>query len=334
MSLRPLAPSVRARSISALNRSASIAPKAAAAPTVTAAPKTCVPRRSRSDARPAERRRGFASQPASAKIASAPSRSTSARIRRGAASPAPARARKARPSRAATSPISSGAHSAANAFSPARKTPNVPPRDASKRMSASISPSGRRPCASRRKLNFAGRPRRRSSSLSRRLQRGEARSEIERSFRVDVVQRACDDVAQALDLGIGVDERSRLEARMQVGQRSLGQAAQVKIGARREVDRAVAAAHGGVRQRGGLIERQSPSRRPHPREQSVSGLHRPEGAWTPALAIGRRRPAQRNRAHGAPSSTEARMRALELRRESQKPRLAASSNTPAIWEAA
>ena len=49
----------------------------------------------------------------------------------------------------------------------ARNTANVPSRNASKRISASTSPSGRRPCASRTKLNFAGRRRRRSSSLSR-----------------------------------------------------------------------------------------------------------------------------------------------------------------------
>ena len=92
----------------------------------------------------------------------------------------------------------------------------------------------------------------------------------------------------------------------------------------------------GLRQRRGLIERQSPSRRPHAREQPVAGLHRPERARTPALPMGRRARAwaRRDRAHAAPSSTEARMRALELRRESQKPRRAASSNTPAMWHAA
>ena len=48
-----------------------------------------------------------------------------------------------------------------------------------------------------------------------------------------------------------------LKARMQVGQRSLAQAPQVQIGARRKADRAVAAGDRGVRQRGGLIERQA-----------------------------------------------------------------------------
>ena len=85
-----------------------------------------------------------------------------------------------------------------------------------------------------------------------RLQRRDARSEIKQSFRIEVVERTCDDVAQALDLGIGVDEPGFLEARMQVGQRSLAQAAQVKIGARRKADRAIAAAQ----------SRRPPARRP------------------------------------------------------------------------
>ena len=61
----------------------------------------------------------------------------------------------------------SGAHCAASPSSPARYTANAPSRAASKRISASTSPSGRRPCASKTKLNFAGNRRRSSSSASR-----------------------------------------------------------------------------------------------------------------------------------------------------------------------
>ena len=106
------------------------------------------------------------------------------------------------------------------------------------------------------------------------LQRGDARSEIEQRFRIEVVERTCDDVAQALDLGVGVDKPDLLKARMQVGQRALAQAPQVQIGAGRKADDAVAAAKRGVRQRSSLIERQAPSWRAHTRKQSVAGLHR------------------------------------------------------------
>ena len=54
-----------------------------------------------------------------------------------------------------------------------------------------------------------------------RLQRRDARSEIERSFRIEVVERASDNVAQTLDLGVGVDKPGFVKARMQVWQRSL-----------------------------------------------------------------------------------------------------------------
>ena len=67
--------------------------------------------------------------------------------------------------------------------------------------------------------------------LEPRLQRRDARSEIEQCFRIEVVERTCDDVAQALDLGIGVDEPGVLKARVQVGKRALAQASQVQIGA-------------------------------------------------------------------------------------------------------
>jgi hypothetical protein len=166
--------------------------------------------------------------------------------------------------------------------------------------------------------------------LEARLQRGDAWSEIERSFGIEVVDRAHDNVAQALDLGIGVEEPCLRKACMQIGQRALAQAPQVKIGARREADGSVAAATRGVRQRFGLIERQAPSRRAHPRQQPIAGLHWLESPRTPAFPIGRRRLAGGDRSHAASFNIEARMRALELRRESQKPRLAASSNTPAI----
>ena len=62
------------------------------------------------------------------------------------------------------------------------------------------------------------------------LERFDARSEVER-FRIDVIERTCDDVAQALDLGIGVDEFRVFKPRMQVGKRPLAQASQMEIGA-------------------------------------------------------------------------------------------------------
>ena len=61
VSLSPFAPRARARSISAVNRPASISPKAAAAPTTIAAPKACAPRTSLSDARRCDRGHGFVS---------------------------------------------------------------------------------------------------------------------------------------------------------------------------------------------------------------------------------------------------------------------------------
>ena len=62
------------------------------------------------------------------------------------------------------------------------------------------------------------------------LERCDARSEVER-FRIDVIERTSNDVAQALDLGIGVDESRVLKPRMQVGKRALSQPSQVQIGA-------------------------------------------------------------------------------------------------------
>ena len=52
-----------------------------------------------------------------------------------------------------------------------------------------------------------------------------ARSEVEQSFRIEVVQRTCNDIAQALDLGVSVDQSRVLKPRMQVGQSRLAQAA-------------------------------------------------------------------------------------------------------------
>ena len=109
-----------------------------------------------------------------------------------------------------------------------------------------------------------------------RLQRREARSEIEQGFRIEVVQRTCYDVPQALDFGVRVDELYVLKARMQVGKRALAQASQMEISAGCKADDSVAAGKRGVRQRSSLIERQAPSWGAHTRKQSVTGLHRRE----------------------------------------------------------
>ena len=63
------------------------------------------------------------------------------------------------------------------------------------------------------------------------LQGGDARSEVKQSFGIDIVERTCDDVAQALYLGIGVNESSVLKPCVQVGKRPLAQAPQMQIGA-------------------------------------------------------------------------------------------------------
>ena len=249
----------------------------------------------------------------------------------GAPSPDPASARKARASRAAASPTSPGAHRQASSSSPARRTANTAPsapRSASKRMSASMSASGSRPPASRTKLNFAGRGRRETSSARRAFERGEAVGQIERGGRIEIAQRACDDVAQPLDLGVGVDEARGAEARVQVGQGLVADAPNLQVSARRQHDRAIAAGERGVGDRRRLAGRKTPAGRPHPREQPVAGLHRPQSPRTPALA------ARRDRSHAASLSREARILLHELRRERQKPRRAASSNTRAMWRAA
>ena len=121
--------------------------------------------------RGAERRgRGFASKPGRGEHGFAPTRSTSARIRRGAPSPKPASERKARARRDAASAISAGAQSPRARRRRRDKSRNDGPRvsrAASKRMSASTSATGRRPSASRAKLNFAGRGRSDRSSARR-----------------------------------------------------------------------------------------------------------------------------------------------------------------------
>ena len=53
------------------------------------------------------------------------------------------------------------------------------------------------------------------------FERGEAVGEIERGGRIDVAQRARDDVAQPLDLGVGVDQVDGREPRMQIGESPL-----------------------------------------------------------------------------------------------------------------
>ena len=116
------------------------------------------------------------------------------------------------------------------------------------------------------------------------LQSRHARSEIERGFRIEVVERTRDDVAQALDLGVGVDEPGFAKTRVQIGQRALAYASQVKIAARREADRAGAAGDRALRNRHGLIERQPRSQRPHASDEPVAGLHRPQSPGTPTLA--------------------------------------------------
>ena len=155
-----------------------------------------------------------------------------------------------------------------------------------------------------------------------RFERGDVGGEIERGGGVDVAQGADENVAQTLDLGVRVDEAGHVETRLQVGQRPLADAAQLQIAARREADRAVAAGERGLGDRGSLIEREAPARGPHPHEQAVAGLHRPKGARDTSPCG-----AAQSRSCGLPRS-DARTLAAELRRERQKPRRAASSNTP------
>ena len=188
VSLSPLAPSIRARSIRRRNRLASISPNAAAAPTTTRPPYSCTPRRSRKEIRRTERVRGFASRAASENTSPAPRRSTSARIRRGAPSPSPARRTNARPSRAAISPVAPGAHSAASASSPARKTASVSPA-ASKRMSASTSAERQAPQCIEHKAELGRQRAQIPVPTEPRLERGDARPKVE-GVGIDVVERA------------------------------------------------------------------------------------------------------------------------------------------------
>src|ERR1700722_9753882 len=55
------------------------------------------------------------------------------------------------------------------------------------------------------------------------LQRRYARSEVEQSFGIEVVQRTCYDIAQALDRGIGINEARGLVTHMQARQSPLAQ---------------------------------------------------------------------------------------------------------------
>src|SRR5271166_5823955 len=115
---------------------------------------------------------------------------------------------------------------------------------------------------------------------------------------------------------------------MKIGQSPLADAAHLQVGAPGQDDRAVAAGDRGLGDRRRLAGRQAPARSMHARKQPVAGLHWPQGPRAPALA------ARGNRSHAASLSKEVKMVLHELRRERQKPRRAASSNTPAIWVAA
>ena len=154
-----------------------------------------------------------------------------------------------------------------------------------------------------------------------RLERGRHRRYIEERLRIDVAERTRDDVAHAFGRRIRVDEPLGRQPRLQFVQLRLGDAAQLQIASRGDFDRSVTAIASARRQRFGLIEAQPPRGYSHADEQAVAGRHRPQCAGTPAFD---------GRAHAAPAVKCSRIAALELRRETQKPRRRASANFDAM----
>ena len=154
-----------------------------------------------------------------------------------------------------------------------------------------------------------------------RLERGRDRRDIEERLRIDVAERTRDDVAHAFGRRIRVDEPLGRQPRLQFVQLRLDDSAQLQIASRGDFDRSVTAIASARRQRFGLIEAQPPRGYSHTDEQAVAGRHRPQCAGTPAFD---------GHAHAAPAIKCSRIAALELRRETQKPRRRASANFVAM----
>ena len=336
VSLSPFAPRARARSINALNWPASISPKAAAAPTTIAAPKRG-PRARRATTRGAWNARAASSRNPPAQTRARPRR---ARRERSSsvprASPAPARLRNALTSLAASVACVGGlALRGQRVFACEKDRKPLVPRRLEANIRVDVA-EGQAPQRVEDEAELRRRPAQPLSSSSRAFSARDARSEIERSFGIEVVERTGDDVAHALDLGVGVDEPGFAETRVQIGQRALGQAPQVKIAAPREVDepspQRSRASPPRRRPDRATIALSAPARERAARRRSPSAAE-PRAPTLAARTSGLTPAARRNRAHAA-SFRRARVRALELRRDIQKPRFAASSKHRSPYAAA
>ncbi|VVC54705.1 hypothetical protein RHAL1_01604 [Beijerinckiaceae bacterium RH AL1] len=156
-----------------------------------------------------------------------------------------------------------------------------------------------------------------------RLERGDERADV--GPVVQSGERARHHVAHGLGRGFAIDEAERPQRVDQRRQRGVAHAAHLQVGARREVELAVAVAGGEVgdrpRGRGG----QDAAGRPHAHDQPVCRRHGLQHARAPALS--------QVAAHVA-ASMSARTAASELRRLVHRPRVAASRKRAAMARAA
>ena len=99
-------------------------------------------------------------------------------------------------------------------------------------------------------------------------------------------QRRDHEIARRLGLGIGIEQAEPAERGVQLGQVLVQKAAQLQVGAPRQIDMAVAQPPGEVGQSARLIETEGAAERPDAHDQPVAALHRPQGARAPAFHLG------------------------------------------------
>ena len=110
-------------------------------------------------------------------------------------------------------------------------------------------------------------------------------SDVEPLDGIQPRQRRDHEIARRFGLGIGVDQAEPAESRVQLGQAFLDKAAELQVGAPREVDMAVAQSPGEIGQAARLIQAEGAAERPDAHDQPVAALHRPQGARAPAFHL-------------------------------------------------
>ena len=134
--------------------------------------------------------------------------------------------------------------------------------------------------------NFAGNARSRSSAARAVGNGPRDGAHVERLGGIEARQGRDHEIARRLGLGIGIDQAELAELGVQLGQVLVQKAAQLQVGAPREIDMAVAQPPGEVGQAARLLEAEGAAERPDAHDQPVAAQHRAQGARAPAFHLG------------------------------------------------